>query len=154
MKEIRIDEPGAGEWIMTRAEGFFTPECDHSIANYRSGKIVGGFALTGFLGASATVHMAGDDPRWCSRDLMWMVFHYAFVQLRVRKVLALVRSDNYPALAEDLRAGFMPETIVSDVYPNAHMMILSMTRDRCKWLRVTPRQYRPGNTVEETGYGQ
>lgn len=143
-KEIRIDEPGAGEWIMTRAGGFFTPECDHSIANYRSGELVGGFAITAFLGVSATIHMAGDDPHWCSRDLMWMTFHYCFEQLGLRKVLALVRSNNYVAMSEDLRAGYTVETIITDVFPDAHLVVLSMRREDCRWLRIRPKLYREG----------
>ena len=150
-RSIRIEYPGDGAWIMDRAEGVFTPEFDHVFMSVRDGARLGGFALCGFLGGSITVHMAGDDPRWCSRDLMWMVFHYAFVQLGVRKVLALVRSNNHIALAQDLRAGFAVEAMIQDAYPDAHMMVLSMSRDTCRWLRITPSAYAPVGAGSNNG---
>lgn len=142
---IRINAPGAGPWIMERCDGFFTPETDHSIASFRGGRIVGGFALTGFLGAAICVHMAGDDEHWCSRDMMWMLFHYIFVQLGLRKAVAMVRSNNYLALSQDLRAGYRLEAVVENVFPDAHMMVLTMERHECRWLNITPRAYRAGS---------
>jgi RimJ/RimL family protein N-acetyltransferase len=138
-KQIRIDAPGAGAWIMRRCEGRFSQDTDHSISNWRDGKIAGGFVLSDYTGASMTVHMAGDDEHWCSRDLLWMVFHYAFVQLGCRKLIAPVRSNNYAALAIDLRGGWRIEAIVRDAYPDAHMFLLTMDREHCPWLKIKPK---------------
>ena len=126
---------------MDQVEGVFTPGWDHSLMSVRDGRRLGGFALCHYLGASMTVHMAGDDPRWCSRDLLWMVMHYAFVQLGCRKLVAPVRSTNHPALAQDLRAGFRVEATIRDAYPDAHMLLLTMTKDTCPWLRLRPSGY-------------
>jgi hypothetical protein len=146
MKYIRIDEPGAGEWIMRRCGGVFAPERDRTIANYDGSEILGGFVLSGYLGAAISVHTAGDAPGWCSRDLLWMVFHYAFVQLGCRKVIAPVAADNHHALALDMRAGFRLETVITDVYPNGvDLMVLSMTPDHCRWLNIKPTGYQPGH---------
>jgi RimJ/RimL family protein N-acetyltransferase len=86
--------------------------------------------------------MAGSDPRWCSRELMWMVFDYSFNQLGVRKVLALVRSTNEIALDQDMRAGFKLEAIIREVYPDADMWVLGMTRAQCRWLALKPKHHR------------
>lgn len=146
---IRVDAPGAGEWIMERAQGFFTPGWDHSFSSHREdGSIRGGFALCTYLGNSMTMHMAGDDPGWCSRDLLWMAFDYPFNQLGVGKLIAPVRSDNYMALALDLRAGWCMETVVRDVYaPGVHLMVLTMIRDTCPWLAIRPHGWHSGREV-------
>lgn len=133
---------------MNEARGVFTEETDVSIANYRGDELLGGFALTGFNDASMLVHMAGKDPGWCSRDLLWMVFDYAFVQLGLYKLFALVRSNNHAALAQDLRAGFKLDTVLLDAFPDCHLMILSMKRSECPWLKVKPIHYRSGGLVE------
>ena len=149
VREIRIDGPGDGAWIMTRADGVFTDGYDHSFASLRDGRIVGGFALCAYTGAAATVHMAGDDERWCSPDLLWLVFDYAFNQLGLNKLIATVRSNNYPALAQDIRAGWFPEAILRDVYRDAHMLLLTMKRDQCRWLKIKPKRWMTGEQARQ-----
>jgi hypothetical protein len=141
--DIRIDEPGVGEWVMDRVTGVFTPGWDHSFSSHRDGEILGGFVVCKYLGASATMHMAGLDPGWCSRELLWLAFDYSFNQLGLGKLIAPVRSDNYYGLSIDLRAGWRVEGLIRDVYPGAtHMFILTMTKDSCPWLDYKPRQWR------------
>lgn len=145
MSDIRIDAPGAGEWIMERVDGSYTPGRDHSFASFRDGEILGGFVLCEYYGASMSIHMAGDDPQWCSRELLWMAFHYAFVQLGCRKLFAPVKSTNYHAIELNLRAGWHLEAVIKDVYIDAHMMVLSMTKEACPWLDYAPTQWRPAD---------
>lgn len=133
---------------MARAVGFFHPGRDHSITVHDGSEILGGFVLNNFRGKTAEIHMESVDPRWCSKDLFWMVSHYAFVQTRCRKVLAPVRSDNYKTIDFCLRAGWRIEAILRDVFEDAHMLILSMTKDECPWLDHTPERWRSGGPTE------
>lgn len=143
-RDIRIDEPGAGQWVMDRCGGAFSPLHDHSFTTHRDGQIIGGFVLCQYLGNSITVHMAGDDKFWCSRDLLWLIFHYAFEQLGCYKALAPLRSDQHRVIAMDTRAGWNLEAVVRDAYaPGVHMLILGMTKASCPWLKHTPRSWVP-----------
>lgn len=149
MRSIRIDgrDEATGEldgaWVMAQVGGAFTEGWDHSFVTVDTeGRRFGGFVLAQYLGASMAVHMAGIDPRWCSRDLLWMVFHYAFVQLGCTKLIAPVRSTNHVAMAQDLRAGFVIEAVVRDAFPDGHMVLLTMTRDTCPWLQLNPKAYK------------
>lgn len=149
-KEILINAPGDGDWIMNRCEGVFRPALDHSIANYRSGEIQGGFVLCQYLGNSIAVHTGGKDPRWCSRDILWMLFHYAFRQLRCQMLIAPTPSDNYHALELNLRVGFHPETVIRDALaPGRHLMVLTMEARNCRWLRLIPQSYLPGGLARK-----
>jgi hypothetical protein len=145
--DIRINFPGDADWVMARVHGVSGPS-DQSLMRHREGVPVGGVVLCQFLGASLTCHMAG-EAGWLSRTLLWMMFDYAFVQLGVRKVIALVRSNNYAALTQDLRAGFRVEAIVRDVFPDAHMLILTMEKATCPWLNVKPQGWKSGHDVRE-----
>jgi hypothetical protein len=146
MSDIRIDEPGAGEWIMSRVNGVFTPGSDHSFSSHDGDKILGGFVLTYFIGGSITVHMASQDKRWCSRDLLWLVFHYAFEQLGCYKMLTPLASDMHEVIDMDMRAGWVFETIIRDAYaPGKHMLILGMTKEICPWLKHKPKSWVPRN---------
>lgn len=145
MKAIRINAPGAGDWIMAQTGGVFRPELDHSIATFNGDEMLGGFVFTQYLGNAIAVHDWGDAPGWCTRDLLWMVFHYAFRQLKCHKLIAPTPSDNRHALALNLRAGFKLETVIRDVFrPGCHLMILTMVATECRWLDIVPQRYSPG----------
>jgi len=58
MREIKIDAPGAGAWIMERVDGVFRDRVDHSFSSHEDGEILGGFALTGYMGLAMSIHMA------------------------------------------------------------------------------------------------
>lgn len=154
---ILIDHPGDGQWILDRAGGTFVPGQDHSFGHYRRGELVGGIVASSYLGNLIALHAAGVDPGWCSRELLWMAFHYCFVQLGVHKVVAPVPSDNHRALNVDLRAGFQLETIIKDAWaPGRHLMVLTMTMAQCRWLLIKPHDYVPGpggrdGEVEQSG---
>ena len=134
MADIRIDAPGVGAWIMERASGHFHEGFDHTFSTHDGDQVLGGFALVDYLGGAMTVHMASEHLGWCPRQLLWMVFDYAFNHLKLHKLLAVVRHDNYHILAMNLRAGWNIEFVLRDVFPDGkHMVVLSMTRDSCRW---------------------
>lgn len=149
MTDIKINAPGAGQWVMDRAGGVFMPGHDNVFSRHREdGAIRGGFVLAHYLGASMTVHCAGDDKHWCNRDLLWLIFHYAFVQLGCIKMLCVPRSDDHRKLTMWLRAGWQLETVVKDVFaPGVHMMVLFMTKDTCPWLNYQPREWCAGKAA-------
>lgn len=148
MREIRIDAEGAGAWIMERVEGMFYDGIDHAFSTHQDGRLLGGFALTGYMGVAMTIHMAACDSRWFSRELAWLVFDYAFNQLKIRKLVAPVRSDNYHSLMLCRRAGWQTEAVLRDLYTDGvHMILLTMTRPQCRWLDYRPRRWR-SNAIE------
>jgi RimJ/RimL family protein N-acetyltransferase len=147
-REILIDAPGAGDWIMERARGSFNPRADHSFSSHRDGKILGGIVLADYLGNSWSAHMASEDPYWFSRELAWLVFDYAFNQCGCHKMVTGVSSENRRALEIDLRGGWKLEAVIRDLYaPGVDMMVLGMTRDTCPWLDYQPKQFRSNITT-------
>lgn len=149
MKKIRIDWEGDGDWVMSRVTGVFTPGYDHSFVTYNGDQILGGFVICHYLGASATVHMAADTPGWNSRDLMWLLFDYAFNQLYCRKVIAPVRSNHATALDMDKRAGFKVEAVITRAFPDADLVLLTMEKQDCKWLKIRPQSWITGSLSRE-----
>jgi RimJ/RimL family protein N-acetyltransferase len=142
-RSVRIDEPGAGAWIMERVGGFFSEGRDHAFSSHRGDQMLGGIALTDYLGGSMAMHMAGEDTRWFTRELAWLAFHYAFEQLGCHKVFGPVQSDNYRALATNLRGGWTIEAVLRGAFGDADMVVLSMTKDSCPWLNYVSREWRP-----------
>jgi len=148
-REVHINDPNDGEWVMLRVGGLYNAKTDHVIALRRDGRTVGGVVFTGYLQASICMHMAGSEDNWCTRDFLWMVFDYVFIQLGVRKAIGLVPSTNHRALAIDTRLGFEIEASIKDAcLDGADLLVLSMTKERCKWLNLKPRYYRSGQSME------
>ncbi len=121
------------------------------IGTLRDGEPVGGFVFGGYLVSSIQVHMAGLGGRWCTRDLLILVFDYAFNQLRVHKLIAPVPSTNVLALDMDQRAGFVEEARLQGVVPGGDMVFLTMTRDQCRFLGLQLRGFTPGSNPQDGG---
>jgi hypothetical protein len=146
---ILINHPQDGEWVMLRVGGVFNEKTDHVVALHRDGRIAGGVVFTGYLQASIVMHMAGVEDNWPTRDFLWMVFDYVFVQLGVRKAIGLVASSNHRALSIDMRLGFTIEGGIKDACPDgSDLLILTMDKAHCKWLQLRPVHYR-SNSVQE-----
>lgn len=152
-KLIRIDHPGDGDWVMDRCHGIWNAHTDHVIALAREGARapLGGVVFTGYLYGSLCMHMAGSGGPWATADFLWMVYDYAFVQLGVRKVIGLVAADNALALKIDLKMGFQYETRITDMTADGQdLLVLSMRRENCRWLRLVPKHYRRGSDATTT----
>lgn|SRR3982751_3939862 len=114
---------------------FFNPEYDHTIMRVERGELYGGLIYQGYTGASIRAHIAGFRPRWIDKDMLWMIFHYPFEQLGVGKIFGHVHSTNLKALDFNRRLGFIEEARIAGVYRDADLVILSMRREDCRWLK-------------------
>jgi hypothetical protein len=121
--------------IAKAAGCFFNPECDRIVSRSEEGRLLGGVIFTGYKVASIGLHCAGFDPRWIDRDLLWFTFHYPFEQLGVRKIVSTIPSRNLQAVLFNRKLGFVEETRVRDVFPDGDLLIMSMLKQDCRWLR-------------------
>jgi hypothetical protein len=146
VREIKINHPGDGDWIMLRVGGVFNDKTDHTVAVHRDGRIAGGMVYTGYLGSMITMHVAGSEDNWVTRDFLWMIFHYAFVQLGCRKVLGLVAASNHRSLKINKALGWRETARIYDAYPDGSALII-LTMDKTdwqisKWGKLVPKRYR------------
>jgi hypothetical protein len=133
---IRFDEVEDGFELGSRAGVPYNPLTDRVIARHRDGELLGGVTYTGYTGASINIHMAGFVTDWVNKDMIWVAFHYPFVQLGVNKMFGQVPASNQTALDLNRRLGFTEELRVSDVFPDGDLVVFSMYRDRCRWLKL------------------
>lgn len=103
------------------------------------GNFMGGVFYSDYTGASIRVHMAGVTPRWASPDLLWSGFDYPFTQLGVQMILVTVLSTNERALNIVRRLGFRELFRIRDAVRDGDLVLLSMSRAECKYLRMRPR---------------
>jgi RimJ/RimL family protein N-acetyltransferase len=132
---ITIGVEDHGRRIAKTAGMFFNPECDQAVVRIEKGELLGGVIYQNYTGASIRMHVAGFAPRWIDKDMLWMAFHYPFEQLGVNKVLGYVHSTNLKALDFNRKLGFKEEARIEGVFRDADLVIMSMRREGCRWLK-------------------
>jgi hypothetical protein len=132
-----------GRIIAKAAGSHFNPKCDRVVANVSTQdgveKLLGGVIYQAFAVASIFAHAGSFDPHWLSRDMLWIIFDYPFVQLGVKKFIVTVPSSNLKSLEFCFKLGFKEETRVTDVFTDGDLLVLSMRREDCRWLKLKPR---------------
>lgn len=137
---FRFDNSVDGMAIAAKAGAIYNAAVDKCVARVEHGELYGGVIFGQYTGSSMAIHMAGFRQNWCNRDMVWVAFHYPFVQLGVTKLFGQVGLHRPEVIKIDLQLGFKQEAIIKDVYPEGDMMLLSMYRDDCKWLSIKPRK--------------
>ena len=128
-----------GDRITGAAGTTFNQRSDVCIAREEDGELWGGVTFTGYTGVSIGIHVASFRPDWINIDMIWVTFNYPFVQLGCSKLLGQVPASNLKALEFDLKLGFIEETRIKDVFPDGDLVVMSMKKEACRWLKLKPR---------------
>jgi hypothetical protein len=141
-KQVVIDNPSVSAYVAEQARTTLSPGFDHSIGiiDVEKASIVrGGVILTAFTGSSCMIHVAGRDEHWMNRDILWVVFHYVFLQLGCVRVLSTIEAANEHSLRFNLRIGFRELYRVERMFPSGDGVLTAMNREGCRWLALKPR---------------
>jgi RimJ/RimL family protein N-acetyltransferase len=133
---IVTDSARVGPWVCQRTGGTWSPVDSVAVGLEKNGELVAGVTFDHFNGASLCMHVASDgSKRWLNREFLRFCFQYAFDQAKVKKVIGLVPSSNTQALRFDLHLGFSEEARIKDAHPEGDLLILTMTRPQCRWIK-------------------
>jgi hypothetical protein len=117
----------------------YNSQMDQCISRADGDNLLGGVLYQAYTGASVNLHIAGFDPAWVIRDMIWVCFHYPFMQMKCHKIFGQVPASNLRALEFNRKLGFIEETRIKDVFPDGDLVVLSMKREDCKWLKLKPK---------------
>lgn len=121
----------------------YNPSTDIVISRVTpEGNCMGGVIYDDFTGGCVFMHQAGFDKRWLTGNMMWIVFDYPFTQLKVNKVAGVVNSNNKELLDFNRRLGFKEEARIKNAYLDGDMLVLTMERADCRWLKIKPKVYK------------
>lgn len=133
---IHSEDPFHGD-VITRTldpDQPFRPGYDRVISFTLGGKLLGGIIYNNYMVRSIHMHVLILDRRVVTRKNLFVCFHYPFDVLKCEKVFGVVPSTNQPALDFDLRCGFKETNRIEGAVPDGDLVVLSMTRNQCKWL--------------------
>ena len=140
---IVFNNPDHGHRIAKEAGCNFNPACDISIGREtEDGELLGGVIYQNFTHESIAMHVAGFSKQWVTRDLIWVCFHYPFMQLGVKRIFGQVPETNTKALDFDLWFGFKILTKIDGVFPDGGVIVLVLEKADCRWLNFKPRSIR------------
>lgn len=140
--------PIFGPHIARAAGVVFNRDADTVLCRVENGELLGGVVYSGYTGVSIHMHVAGFSPKWINHDILWAAFHYPFVQLNCNVIFGQVPESNSKALEFDKKLGFSEVVHIKDVFPDGGLILLSMRREHCRWLKLRPRH------LKEPTYGQ
>lgn len=89
-----------------------------------------------FVGRSCCMHTVIQNPELLTRRIVRDSFTYPFTVCGCNVVLGLVDSMNEAALTFDKKLGFEEVARVPNGGPDADLVVLQMTRENCRWLRL------------------
>jgi len=102
----------------------------------RNGELVAGVLYEDYNGANLLMHVASDgSAQWMTPGYLRVCFEYPFGKLGCKRVTGIVPSINRRALMFDERLGFKVEARLTDAHPDGDLIVLSMKRDECRWIR-------------------
>lgn len=135
MKIITDQPERAGRWL---AEKHGVTYCKDESAVYtaleHNGKINVVFMYNGLIEhGSVQLHVAVEGRG--NKEIRWYAFHYPFIELKVKKIIAPIQADNEKCIRFAINAGFVCEHIIKDVGRNGDLWIFSMTKEQCRFLR-------------------
>jgi hypothetical protein len=133
LEGITFDVSRIGPWVCERAGGQYHPGACQGIAMESEGQITAGVLYDQCNGRSVCMHVAVEKP--VSRRFARLCFDYPFNQLKVNKVIGLVDSNNAKALRFDEALGFVEEARLLNAGKTADLVILTMTRQQCRWIK-------------------
>lgn len=138
-----------GTWVMAQNDAIWLPgqgQC-YGVED-EEGRLIAGVAFDNYNVAAIQIHVAAlPGKNWVTKDLLARVFSYPFEQLGVKKLIGLVGSTNADALRFDLALGFRIEATLKDAYPDGDLVLLTMTREQCRWLNINSKDRTHGQEI-------
>lgn len=135
MRRIVVHENDrVGAWIEAHAGGFYRAggQC---IGLERDGVLIAGVLFDYWNHASIYMHVAAEGKNWLDREYLRVCFDYPFRQLGAKVVIGLVPSGNVRARRFDEHLGFKLQATIPDGHPDGELLIYTMRKEECRWLR-------------------
>jgi len=121
-----------------------------SIGLEKDGELIAGVVYDYYNKASICMHVAAIGKQWLTREYLWYVFHYPFVELGVKRITGLVPESNLQARRFDEHIGFVLETRLKDAHPDGDVLVYKMMREDCRFLGNKYRENH-GKTINTCG---
>jgi hypothetical protein len=89
-----------------------------------------------FDNATCSAHIASDSGKtWATRNILYGMFAYPFLQLGLRRVTLPIAAKNVSAQVLALKLGFKPEGFLRHARIDDDEIVYGMIREECPWIK-------------------
>lgn len=120
-------------WVAERAGGHYDHAGTFALGLERNGVLQAGVIYENWNRASVTCHIAIEGR--ITRAYLQAIFGYAFEKLEVCKIIAPVAEVNAKCQQLVEHMGFQPECRLQECHPEGDIVLYTMRRDQCRFLR-------------------
>lgn len=121
-----------GGWIQKNGAGFYR-EGSKCLGLEKNGEIQAGVLYDYHNGASVYAHIAINGK--ITKEFLWVIFDYPFRQLGVKVLIGLVAESNLKARRFVEHLGFKLIAPIPEGHPDGSLLIYTMRREDCRWIR-------------------
>lgn len=97
--------------------------------------VVSGVVYERYTGTSVVASIVNLPGNIMSRKFLWTIFDYPFNQLKVKKMLIFVEATNTKSMKMVEKMGFVKTCTIDDVFPSGAMVIYTIEKDQCRYLK-------------------
>lgn len=119
------------EWVEKQLFAAFGPKTQ-ALGLKRHDQMVAGVVYENWNGASVTCHIVIQGL--LTPAYLAAIFHYPFIHLGVKKIIAPVAESNEECIRLVTKMGFVREATLSDAHPDGSILLYTMERDQCKFI--------------------
>lgn len=130
---ILFDDREAGVWAANKLGCVFNPQNSVAISLRNKNKIQACATVYEYLVNSCQVSIVGEGA-WAGKDFVTSVMRFCFDQLRVKKVLAFIDSENIRSIRLAEGIGMQKEHVILSAGKVKDLVIYSMTREQCNYV--------------------
>jgi RimJ/RimL family protein N-acetyltransferase len=125
-------------WVGSRIDEDDFGEKPVALGLEENGELIAGVVFNWYTGPSICMHVAAEPgKRWLTRDFLFRVFAYPFLQLKCSRVTGLVRTDNLAAQRFDEHLGFVREGVIrKGATDGTDFILYGMLKEECRWLEL------------------
>ena len=145
MRRLVIDQPDIGPFmkrVMNTPSAFLSGRSIGVVNVHpdQTADLIAGVWYEGFNGANMVMHIAAlPNSAWMTKELLWYMFHYPFVECGCRRITGLVEETNEAARNLAERLGCTLEARLKDAAPGGDILVYAMFREDCRWLKLHER---------------
>jgi len=124
-----------GKWLADKQNvNYAKDESATYIGLEKEGKIQVVFMYNNLI-ENGSVHLHIAIEGQANKHIRWYAFHYPFIELNVKKIIATIQADNEKCIKFALNAGFVCEHIIKNAGSNSDLWLLTMTKEQCRFLK-------------------
>ena len=133
MRRFLYNDPRTAQFI-AKSVGSTDCQCHSSIALEEDGQIIAGALFDNYSGPNIFIHFSSSEVHSFPRDLLKLVFGYAFNALKVKRVTGAFSSSNKRVKKLGELIGFKYETKLAGACQDGDLLFYCLKPADCRFL--------------------